>query len=132
MSFLKICSLTSYLIFLLSYRFIANNVEPAQIPTHNITGIVAKSLQLKLRRAGVVTGVEGLKILWRAFRRYDDNYRFVGEIFLGETLFEQGLIEQGKNFEEINRGTFYQRAAKMDNVQDPEVSLFSDKFCYEF
>ncbi|XP_049871209.1 peroxidase-like [Pectinophora gossypiella] len=57
-----------------------------------------------------------------AVRRYNEKYNLIGEFSVSETLFGQGLIETARNFEEINRGTFYQRAAKSDDIIDPEIS----------
>ncbi|CAK1579224.1 unnamed protein product [Parnassius mnemosyne] len=37
-------------------------------------------------------------------------------------LYRQDVLEQNNNFEEINRGTFYQNAAKMDDIHDPKIS----------
>ncbi|XP_072949746.1 salivary peroxidase/catechol oxidase-like [Epargyreus clarus] len=55
-------------------------------------------------------------------KKYDEKHHYAGELSLSETLFRQDLIEQNANFEEINRGTFYQNAAKIDDIQDPEIS----------
>lgn len=40
---------------------------------------------------------------------------------ISDTLFHLALIEQNDTFEEMNRGTFYQKAAGEDDIQDPEV-----------
>lgn len=42
---------------------------------------------------------------------------------MSDTLFKQELIEEKTYFEEINRGTFYQPAAQIDDIQDPDVSI---------
>ncbi|KAI5646889.1 peroxidase domain-containing protein [Phthorimaea operculella] len=55
-------------------------------------------------------------------KRYDEHYNLVGEIPISENIYQQSVLEQNKNFEEINRGTFYQQAAKVDDIQDPEIS----------
>lgn len=52
----------------------------------------------------------------------------MGDFSFGDTVFRSGVIEQETNFEEINRGTFYQNAAKVDDVIDPEVITFSLNF----
>lgn len=57
-------------------------------------------------------------------RKYSDNYHYTGDFSFSETIYRSGLIEQEKNFEEINRGTFYQNAAKVDDVTDPDVITF--------
>ncbi|KAJ2947403.1 hypothetical protein O0L34_g17180 [Tuta absoluta] len=55
-------------------------------------------------------------------KRYGELHNLIGELPISENLFKQGVLEQSKNFEEINRGTFYQHAAKVDDIQDPEIS----------
>lgn len=55
-------------------------------------------------------------------RLYTENHHYKGEFSYSETLYRQGLIEQDKNFEGINRGTFFQSSAKIDDIQDPEVT----------
>ncbi|KOB76072.1 Oxidase/peroxidase [Operophtera brumata] len=53
---------------------------------------------------------------------YTESHHYKGEFSHSETLYRQGLIEENKNFEEINRGTFFQSSAKIDDIQDPEIS----------
>ncbi|XP_063628229.1 peroxidase-like [Cydia splendana] len=53
---------------------------------------------------------------------YDEKYHYDREFSVSNTTFRQSLIEQDKNFEKINRGTFYQHAARIDDIQDPEIS----------
>ncbi|XP_061704551.1 myeloperoxidase-like [Cydia pomonella] len=53
---------------------------------------------------------------------YDEKYHYDREFSVSNTTFRQSLIEQDKNFEKINRGTFYQQAARIDDIQDPEIS----------
>ncbi|XP_053605825.1 peroxidase-like [Plodia interpunctella] len=54
-------------------------------------------------------------------KKYDDNNRYIGELPFNETLFNQELLEKGKNYDEISRGLFLQNAAKIDNKLDPEI-----------
>lgn len=63
------------------------------------------------------------KIVRITFRRYSEKYRYLSEFSLGATVFRQHLIEEDKNFEEMNRGMFFQKSAKLDDVQDPEVNF---------
>lgn len=58
-----------------------------------------------------------------SFRKYTEKHHYTGEFSVSETLYRQALIEQDRNFEEINRGTFYQSAGKIDDILDPEVIL---------
>ncbi|KAG7309970.1 hypothetical protein JYU34_004489 [Plutella xylostella] len=55
-------------------------------------------------------------------KMYDEKYHYSGDLSISSTLFRLALIEEGDNFEAINRGTFYQQSAKMDDIQDPEIS----------
>ncbi|XP_063827199.1 peroxidase-like [Ostrinia nubilalis] len=55
-------------------------------------------------------------------KKYNDDYHYVGEFSYSDTFFRQELIEQHSNFEELNRGLFYQNAAQIDDIQDPDVS----------
>nr|WBB28745.1 peroxidase [Yponomeuta cagnagella] len=54
-------------------------------------------------------------------KMYDDKYHYSGEYSISDTLFRLAVIEEGKNFEGINRGTFYQNSALMDDIQDPDI-----------
>lgn len=54
---------------------------------------------------------------------YDEKYHFAEEKSMSDNLFRMGPLEEGENFERINRGTFYQNAAKIDDIQDPGVSI---------
>lgn len=58
------------------------------------------------------------------FRKYSEKHNYAGEFPISETLYRQALLEQDRNFEEINRGTFYQSAAKTDDILDPEVGIY--------
>ncbi|XP_026330347.1 peroxidase-like [Hyposmocoma kahamanoa] len=55
-------------------------------------------------------------------KKYNENYYYTGYFSFSDTIYRSGVIEQEANFEEINRGTFYQKAAKVDDVVDPEIS----------
>lgn len=58
-------------------------------------------------------------------RKYNENYHYIGDFSYSDTIYRSGVIEQETNFEEINRGTFYQNAAKVDDIIDPEVIMSS-------
>lgn len=55
------------------------------------------------------------------YRLYDEKYHYDREFSVSNTTYRQHLLEVNKDFEEINRGTFFQPAAKIDDIQDPEV-----------
>lgn len=63
---------------------------------------------------------------------YDEKYHYSGDLSISSTLFRLALIEEGDNFEAINRGTFYQQSAKMDDIQDPEVICLFDMYLYVY
>lgn len=55
-------------------------------------------------------------------KTYTESYHYKDEYSYSDTMFRSGLLEKGKILEEINRGTFHQNAAKIDDIQDPEIS----------
>ncbi|XP_068627010.1 peroxidase-like [Battus philenor] len=55
-------------------------------------------------------------------KKYDENYNYLDELSYSDTIFKHEILEQNNNFEEINRGTFYQYAGKFDDIIDPEIS----------
>ena len=63
------------------------------------------------------------------FRTYTEGYHYKDEYSYSETLFRSGLLEKGKILEELNRGTFHQHAAKIDDIQDPDVSYCHYSSC---
>ncbi|XP_060802222.1 peroxidase-like [Amyelois transitella] len=54
-------------------------------------------------------------------KKFDDNNRYIGDLHLNETLFNQELIGSGKNYDEISRGMILQKAGKVDSELDPEI-----------
>ncbi|GBP54963.1 Peroxidase [Eumeta japonica] len=61
-------------------------------------------------------------------KTYDAHYRESAEYSISDTLFRTGLIEQNHTFEEINRGTFYQKSGSLDDIVDPDAKKFYSKF----
>ncbi|XP_047026324.1 peroxidase-like [Helicoverpa zea] len=55
-------------------------------------------------------------------KTYSEGYHYKDEYSYSETLFRSGLLEKGKVLEELNRGMFHQYAAKIDDIQDPDIS----------
>ncbi|XP_063893993.1 peroxidase [Helicoverpa armigera] len=55
-------------------------------------------------------------------KTYSEGYHYKDEYSYSETLFRSGLLEKGKILEELNRGMFHQYAAKIDDIQDPDIS----------
>ncbi|CAB3235465.1 unnamed protein product [Arctia plantaginis] len=55
-------------------------------------------------------------------KMFKEDYRYKDEYPYSDTLFRSGILEKGKILEEITRGIFQQNAAKLDNIQDPEIS----------
>ncbi|XP_052748509.1 peroxidase-like [Galleria mellonella] len=55
-------------------------------------------------------------------KKYDENLHFVGDLTLSDTLFSYDSIQNDKIFKEVNRGTFFQNAGKIDDIIDPEIS----------
>ncbi|CAH0399112.1 unnamed protein product [Chilo suppressalis] len=55
-------------------------------------------------------------------KKFSEKYHYRGEFSYSDTLFRQEILEIDSNFEDINRGTFYQHAAKIDDIQDPDIS----------
>ncbi|CAG9787318.1 unnamed protein product [Diatraea saccharalis] len=55
-------------------------------------------------------------------KKYSERHHYVGEFSYSDTLFRQELLEIDTNYEDINRGIFYQPAAKVDDIQDPDIS----------
>ncbi|XP_013137679.1 PREDICTED: peroxidase-like [Papilio polytes] len=99
---------------MISYGLISN--RKSQVSAYDETAIPLVFAEYEIATRFFHTLIDG------RIKKYDKNYNYVDELTYSDSLFRQDLLEQNGNFEEINRGTFYQNAAKMDDIQDPEIS----------
>ncbi|KAL0881565.1 hypothetical protein ABMA27_001396 [Loxostege sticticalis] len=99
---------------LLNHGLISDHVEYVTVYDESVDPLVYAEYELAKRY------FETLKD--GRIKKYDEHYHYAGEFSYSDTYFRQEIIEENMNFEELNRGLFYQHAAKIDDIQDPDFS----------
>ncbi|CAK1579223.1 unnamed protein product [Parnassius mnemosyne] len=99
---------------MINYGLISNRIQQVNVYDEDALPIVFAEYEIATRFFHT--------LLNGRIKKYNENYNYVDELPYSDTLYRQDVLEQNNNFEEINRGTFYQNAAKMDDIHDPEIS----------
>ncbi|XP_063827198.1 peroxidase-like [Ostrinia nubilalis] len=99
---------------LLHSGLISKNVEYVNAYDESLVPLVFAEYELARRY---------FQTMWDGrIKKYDEKYHYTGQYSFSDTFFRQELIEEKSNFEEMNRGLFYQKAASIDDIQDPNLA----------
>ncbi|KAF9818017.1 hypothetical protein SFRURICE_016932 [Spodoptera frugiperda] len=101
------------LINMVNYGLISENVE--HVTTYDAEAVPLVYAEYDIAVRYFHTFLEG------RVKTYTEAYHYKDEYSYSETMFRSGLLEKGNIFEELNRGLFHQYAAKIDDIQDPDV-----------
>ncbi|KAH9636809.1 hypothetical protein HF086_011005 [Spodoptera exigua] len=99
---------------MVNYGVISENVE--HVTTYDAEAVPLVYAEYDIAVRYFHTFLEG------RVKTYSESYQYKDEYSYSETMFRSGLLEKGLIFEELNRGLFHQYAAKLDDIQDPDIS----------